>query len=48
VLNEFVPERLERRLMSGIARSWKDVKADQLAKARDMLASLPETMCEQA
>lgn len=48
VLNEFIPERWERRLMSGIARSWKDVKADQLAKARDMLASLPETMCEQA
>lgn len=48
LLNEFIPERWERRLMSGMARSWKDAKADQLAKARDMLASLPETMCEQA
>ena len=48
VLNEFIPERWERRLMSGMAKSWTDAKADQLAKARAMLASLPQTMCEPA
>lgn len=49
VLNEFIPERWERRLMSGmVAKSWKNAKAAQLAKARAMIASLPQTICEQA
>lgn len=40
ILNEFVPEHWQRRVMSGMTESWKDVKASQLAKARTMLASL--------
>jgi len=48
VLNEFMPERWERRLTSGVAKSWTDAKADQLAKARAMLATLPQRMCEPA
>ena len=49
VLNEFIPERWERRLMSGmVAKSWQDAKAAQLAKAQAMLASLSQTICEQA
>lgn len=42
MLNEFMPERWQRRVMLGAAESWNDAKSGQLARARDLLASLPK------
>jgi hypothetical protein len=40
VLNEFIPERWQRRVTAGETRSWNDVKAYQIARARALLNSL--------
>ena len=42
LLNEFIPERWQRRVLAGETGSWSDVKARQLAHARAFLAALPE------
>ncbi len=42
LLNEFIPERWQRRVLAGETGSWSDVKARQLAHARTFLASLAE------
>ena len=42
LLNEFIPERWQRRLLAGETGSWSDVKARQLAHAREFLAALAE------
>jgi hypothetical protein len=44
LLNEFIPERWQRRVLVGETGSWSDVKARQLSRARDYLASLPEKL----
>jgi aminoglycoside phosphotransferase (APT) family kinase protein len=44
LLNEFIPERWQRRVLAGEAGSWGDVKARQLAHARKFLAALPEKL----
>jgi hypothetical protein len=41
LLNEFIPERWQRRVLAGETGSWSDVKARQFAHARAFLASLP-------
>ncbi len=38
LLNEFVPERWQRRVLAGAAENWDEAKARQLAKARGFLA----------
>ena len=40
LLNEFIPERWQRRVLAGETGSWSDVKARQLAHAREFLAGL--------
>jgi len=40
LLNEFLPERWQRRVAAGEAAAWGDAKARQLARARDLLATL--------
>jgi hypothetical protein len=40
LLNEFIPERWQRRVLAGDAGSWSDAKARQLARAREFLMSL--------
>jgi len=42
LLNEFIPERWQRRVLAGETGSWSDVKARQLAHARAFLATLAE------
>ncbi len=42
LLNEFIPERWQRRVLAGETGRWRDVKARQLAHAREFLASLAE------
>jgi hypothetical protein len=42
LLNEFIPERWQRRVLAGETGSWSDVKARQLAQARAFLAALPD------
>jgi hypothetical protein len=44
LLNEFIPERWQRRVLAGETGSWSDIKARQLAHARAFLASLPEKL----
>jgi Phosphotransferase enzyme family len=44
LLNEFIPERWQRRVLAGETGSWSEVKARQLAHARDFLAALSETV----
>jgi hypothetical protein len=44
LLNEFIPERWQRRVLAGETGNWSDVKARQLSRARDYLASLPEKL----
>ena len=41
LLNEFIPERWQRRVLAGASESWTDAKATQLALASDFLAALP-------
>ncbi len=40
LLNEFLPERWQRRVLAGAAESWDEAKARQLNKARAFLAQL--------
>jgi hypothetical protein len=42
LLNEFIPERWQRRVLAGETGSWSEVKARQLAHARAFLAALPD------
>ena len=42
LLNEFIPERWQRRVLAGANKSWADAKAAQLELASDFLASLPD------
>jgi Ser/Thr protein kinase RdoA (MazF antagonist) len=44
LLNEFLPERWQRRLLAGDAGSWEDAKIRQLLRARAFLAALPQTV----
>jgi hypothetical protein len=44
LLNEFIPGRWQRRVLAGETGAWGDVKARQLSRARDFLASLPEKL----
>jgi hypothetical protein len=41
LLNEFVPERWQRRLLAGASQSWADAKVGQLALASKFLAAFP-------
>jgi len=41
LLNEFIPERWQRRVGAGETGSWRTVKARQLAHAQAFLAALP-------
>lgn len=41
LLNEFIPERWQRRVLAGNASDWGEAKARQLARAREFLADLP-------
>ena len=40
LLNEFLPERWQRRVLAGTVESWSEAKARQLDKARNLLARL--------
>jgi Phosphotransferase enzyme family len=40
LLNEFVPDRWQQRVLAGETGSWSDAKKRQLARAKDFLASL--------
>lgn len=44
LLNEFIPERWQRRVLAGDSGSWGDAKARQLVAAREFLASLPQKL----
>lgn len=44
ILNEFIPDHWQRRVISGAAEGWNDAKIRQLAKARGMLASVSQKM----
>jgi hypothetical protein len=44
LLNEFIPERWERRVLAGVRQSWADAKTAQLALASEFLAALPAKM----
>ena len=41
LLNEFIPERWQRRVLAGVRQSWADAKAGQLARASEFLAEFP-------
>jgi len=40
LLNEFLPERWQRRVLAGTVENWSEAKALQLDKARNLLARL--------
>lgn len=44
LLNEFVPERWQRRVLAGETAGWDEAKARQLARARAFLTALPHTV----
>lgn len=44
LLNEFVPERWQRRVLAGETASWEQAKARQLVRARAFLVALPNMM----
>jgi hypothetical protein len=46
LLNEFIPERWQRRVLAGDPASWDEAKARQLSRARDFLTTLPEKLKE--
>ncbi len=46
LLNEFIPERWQRRVLAGDSGSWAEAKARQLSRAREFLAALPEKLEE--
>jgi hypothetical protein len=41
LLNEFIPERWQRRVLAGDTTSWSDAKARQLDLAREFFTTLP-------
>jgi hypothetical protein len=41
LLNEFIPERWQHRVLAGARQSWSDAKTTQLALASEFLAALP-------
>jgi len=41
LLNEFIPERWQRRILAGARQSWADAKAEQLMRASEFLAAFP-------
>ncbi|HET7802766.1 MAG TPA: phosphotransferase [Pseudolabrys sp.] len=41
LLNEFIPERWQRRVLAGTRQSWAEARAAQLALASEFLAALP-------
>jgi hypothetical protein len=41
LLNEFIPERWQRRLLAGATESWIEAKVTQLSRAKEFLAALP-------
>ncbi len=41
LLNEFIPDRWQRRLLAGATESWTEAKATQLSRATQFLAELP-------
>jgi hypothetical protein len=41
LLNEFIPERWQRRVLAGTTAQWADAKATQLARASEFLDALP-------
>jgi hypothetical protein len=41
LLNEFIPDRWQRRVLAGDTTNWSDAKARQLEHAREFLAALP-------
>ena len=44
LLNEFLPERWQRRVLAGDRSSWTDAKTRQLARARAFLTSLSQKL----
>ena len=40
MLNEFIPERWQNRVLAGTTESWSEAKSRQITHARDYLASL--------
>jgi hypothetical protein len=42
LLNEFIPERWQRRVLAGDTTNWNEAKVRQLNHAREFLASLPQ------
>src|SRR4029077_7566663 len=44
LLNEFIPERWQRRVLAGETGRWNEVKARHLAHAREFLAGLAENV----
>jgi len=46
LLNEFVPERWQRRVLAGETASWEHAKARQLVRARAFLVALPNLTME--
>lgn len=44
LLNEFIPERWQRRVAVRIEGSWSEIKARQLARAHELLTSLQRGM----
>src|SRR5262249_24586189 len=40
LLNEFIPERWQNRVLAGASESWEAAKSRQLNRARDFLSSL--------
>lgn len=41
LLNEFIPERWQRRVLAGDTGSWSDAKIRQLSRAKEFFAGLP-------
>jgi hypothetical protein len=41
LLNEFIPERWQRRVLAGARQGWADAKAEQLVLASEFLAAFP-------
>lgn len=44
LLNEFIPERWQNRLLAGATESWDTAKARQLDRARNFLSSLADKL----
>jgi Phosphotransferase enzyme family len=44
LLNEFIPDRWQRRVLAGATESWTEAKARQLMLARGLLASVSERL----